>query len=122
MQLTNITLKPILKYLIVLLFLGACSEKKESDTVPSRYSEPKTVKVNTDGGYTYHTLTGDSIGLLISRAGDTLHTGVPLKIQGKRIDPDSLGIPIKVALKPKPAVLLFHKMYTLYPITYRSYR
>jgi hypothetical protein len=60
--------------------------------MPLLYPSPITVKLNTDKGYTYNPVTGDSIDPVKNSFGDTLITGVPVPVQGKRIDP---SIPAK---------------------------
>ena len=88
-----------------LLFLvEACApEQKDADDLPPPlYDQPKTVPLNTEGGYRINPFTGDSIPPLINSLGDTVITGVPIPVIGKYIHPDSVAKPTVVpAGKPE---------------------
>ena len=72
----------ILSCCTLIILLTGCdantSIPKEKD--PLLYPEPVTVPLNLTGGYKINFLTGDSIKPLINSLGDTVQTGVPLRI------------------------------------------
>ncbi|MFT5983398.1 MAG: ligand-binding sensor domain-containing protein/class 3 adenylate cyclase [Ulvibacter sp.] len=102
-------MKTKLKYLLPLLLLAACTGNKETDTKPEPlYPQPQTVELNTSGGYSVNTVTGDSIQPIITESGDTLITGVAIPAQGKFIHPDSVVQPKIVPLIAPDIVIKAH--------------
>ncbi len=61
--------------------------------MPLLYSVPLTVALNTETGYIINPFTGDSIRPILNSLGDTIKTGVPVSVQGKPINPDSVSQP-----------------------------
>ena len=90
----NITLRTNLAYFILILLLASCTGNTKSNTSPPPlFPQPQKVKLNTDGGYSINTLSGDSITPIILENGDTLITGTPIPAAGKVINVDSVEKP-----------------------------
>ena len=86
-------MKSQLKYLLPLLLLASCIEKKSDNTPPALYPQPQTVELNTNGGYILNTVTGDSLKPILTKNGDTLQTGVPIPVQRKIIQTEGVAKP-----------------------------
>jgi ligand-binding sensor domain-containing protein len=92
-------------FFISLCLLFACnSNRKKDDTPQALYQAPIIVELNTKDGYAVNPVTGDSIKPIINRDGDTIKTGVPIEVVGKKIRVDSL---------PKPQVVNAGKFKTV---------
>ena len=97
------------KYLLLLLLCIACRENNETDTAPPPlYAEPITVEANPEGGYITNTVTGDTIEPIILYNGDTLQSGIPIPVEGKAIDPDSVSKPETIAIKKPDRIINAH--------------
>jgi signal transduction histidine kinase/ligand-binding sensor domain-containing protein len=88
-------MKKSLKYMLPALLLAACNTTPKDDgTLPASDFPPfNRVELNLSDGYKTDFLYGDSIRPVINSLGDTVVTGVPVRITGKRINPDSLARP-----------------------------
>ena len=84
-----------LKYLLPAILLAACntSPKDDGKLPPSVFPPFKRVELNLGDGYATDFFNGDSIRPIINSLGDTVVTGVPVRISGKRIHPDSVARP-----------------------------
>jgi hypothetical protein len=84
-------MKTYLKYLLPAIFLAACntSPKDDGKLPPSVFPPFNKVELNLGDGYKTDFFFGDSIQPIINSLGDTVVTGVPMRITGKRIHPDS---------------------------------
>lgn len=85
-------------YISILFLLGiisSCNRTPKDDGIapPPLFPQPKSVEVNTNGGYSLNTVTGDTLKPIILESGDTLITGVPIPAKGKIIHPDSVSKP-----------------------------
>jgi ligand-binding sensor domain-containing protein/two-component sensor histidine kinase len=89
--------KAYLKYFVLLLFLYACKANTEqADNMNTAlYPEPRSVAVNTSGGYVINQLTGDSIKPLLNSFGDTVKTGIPIPFNGIQYDSIKPTLPLK---------------------------
>jgi len=76
----------------------ACGIKNRDENVlpPPLYPQPKIVPLKMNGGYQKNQLTGDAISPIINSYGDTIPTGVPIRINGTVVNLDSM---------PKPRVV-----------------
>jgi ligand-binding sensor domain-containing protein/two-component sensor histidine kinase len=89
--------KAYLKYLIVFLLLYSCKAntvKADKENTPL-YPEPRSVTLNTSGGYAINQLTGDSIKPLLNSFGDTVKTGIPILFNGIKLDSIKTSMPLK---------------------------
>ncbi len=86
-------LKKALEYLTLILLLSSCSSDKKSvlDDMPTLYSAPQAVALNTEEGYFINPVIGDSIQPLINSLGEPILTGVPVPVKGKIIPPESVS-------------------------------
>jgi ligand-binding sensor domain-containing protein/serine phosphatase RsbU (regulator of sigma subunit) len=65
------------------------------------YPEPLIVTLDTTRGYSVNPVTGDSVPTIVNSSGHVLKTGVPVPIEGKKVDPGEMMPPIVVkALDP----------------------
>ena len=82
----------------MVLLLVSCSGDKQSvvDKIPPLYPAPHQLAFNPADGYKINDATGDSIHAVINSYGDTITTGIPVKVYGRTIDPDSVGQPSTV--------------------------
>ncbi len=80
-------MKSYLKYFILLPFLYTCKANTEqvNKENTSLYPEPRSVALNTSGGYIINQLTGDPIKPLLNSFGDTVKTGIPVPLIAKEI-------------------------------------
>ncbi len=98
------------------MLLAACDGNIESNKSPGPlYPQPKTVELNTDGGYILNTVTGDSIKPISTKSGDTLITGVPIPFQGIVIHPDSVPKPKVVKLLEPDSSIWAHQNVHIIP-------
>lgn len=81
----RIKLRDAFAFLTFILLISSCNSEKGSvsEEMPLLYSAPISVPLNTEEGYVLNQLTGDSIQPLINSSGDTLRTGVPIRVTGK---------------------------------------
>jgi len=88
---------------IALILFNSCDKNADlSKKLPSPvYSQPPYSSLNIGDGYTINPITGDSIESLLNVNGDTLVTGVPVKIQGKVFTPSQLQKRVVSARPPK---------------------
>ena len=84
-----------LKYLLPAIFLAACNTlpKDDGKLPPSVFPPFNRVELNLGDGYKTDFFFGDSIQPIINSLGDTVVTGVPVRITGKSIHPDSVARP-----------------------------
>jgi len=75
-------------------------ENNYQDNPSPIYSKPKYSELKTGIGYVANPITGDTIKPLLNTNGDTLITGVPIKLQGKVYNQSELGRKVVIA---KPA-------------------
>ncbi len=95
-------MKLIIKYLSLVIFFAACTEKQKIDEIPPvLYPQAKKIKAKLEGGYLLNQLNGDTIQKLINYLGDTIITGVPIAAKGKVIDSDSIENPKTYSIPPK---------------------
>ena len=79
-------------FLVILLLLTcSCSQKQEGT-----FRLEKQIDPPAKGNF------------LIDEIGDTTFTGIPIPIQGRQIDPDSIKKPKKVPLSGRPKVVSAH--------------
>ncbi|MCK5372129.1 MAG: hypothetical protein KAQ62_26390, partial [Cyclobacteriaceae bacterium] len=85
---------------ILVVLIAACNpdQREEDDIPPPLYSQPQTVPINLQEGYSFNTVTGDSVQTLINSVGDTVKTGVPIPAAGRLINPEGKVVPVG---KPK---------------------
>ncbi len=88
---------------IALMLCNSCDKNADlSKKLPSPvYSQPPYSSLNIGDGYTINPITGDSIESLLNVNGDTLVTGVPVKIQSKVFTPSQLQKRVVTARPPK---------------------
>jgi two-component sensor histidine kinase/ligand-binding sensor domain-containing protein len=105
----------VISYLFLLFILPtifSCSTGKNSpdEKPPSIYSAPVSVLLNTKDGYKKNAVTGDSIRPIVNRFNDTIKTGVPLLIAGRKYSSDSyVNTIITKAETPKTQLLYSNK-------------
>ncbi|MFC2089631.1 two-component regulator propeller domain-containing protein [Bacteroidota bacterium] len=90
-------LKPVVLFLIASLLLVSCNTRKKYADVemPALYPAPISVSLNTEEGYTYNPITGDTIIPIENSFGEKLITGIPVPGSGRRIDPNNFAKPLK---------------------------
>lgn len=87
-----------LKVFFLLLFSGLLTECGKvqgpaEEEMPALYPPPVTAKLNLEGGYEVHPVSGDSIFPLIGPKGDTIPTGTPVPAGGMVTDLDTVPQP-----------------------------
>lgn len=78
-------MRKVSTYFSIILLLSSCSGNMQeaTDEMPALYPAPRTLAISPRDGTRINALTGDSIQALINSSGDTLITGVPIRVTGK---------------------------------------
>ena len=99
-------MKKSLLYILLVFIIQACLDTKKEQNTSSSNTDQQSIKVplNLKEGYKTNQVLLDTLEPIINSFGDTLLTGTPYKIEGKKVNPDTLAKPRKV-LAGKPQVV-----------------
>jgi ligand-binding sensor domain-containing protein/serine phosphatase RsbU (regulator of sigma subunit) len=92
---------------IAVLGVFSCSRIQNENTSPEAlFPDPLSHSLNLTEGYIMNPVTGDSIKPIINSLGDTVKSGVEIRIAGKLLNADSLQNPLVFQTGHEPAKVI----------------